>query len=84
MKIHESLGLQKQNIYFYLHKVDQSQQAHSSEVCFGIITLETNVTPLLGDSSLQIFMRHQQIPELHKHASMLHTMTIFLKRSHNS
>lgn len=36
--------------FCHSQQVDQSQQAHSSEVSLGVIALETNVSPLFGNS----------------------------------
>lgn len=47
-----------------LHKVDQPQHAHSSEVRLGVVSLESNVPPLFGDPGLQLGARHQQLPQL--------------------
>lgn len=65
-------------LYFDLHEIDQSEYAHASEVCFGIVTLETNVCPLLGDPGRQLFRWHQKTPKLHKHAFLLQIIVIFL------
>lgn len=54
-----------------IHKIDQSEYAHASEVCFGIIALETNVCPLLGDPGLQLFRWHQKTPKLEEQLLML-------------
>lgn len=52
--------------FCHSQQVDQSQQAHSSEVSLGVIALETNVSPLFGNSWLQFDVWHQQAPELRK------------------
>lgn len=52
--------------YEDLHKVDQPQHAHSSEVRLGVVSLESNVPPLFGDPGLQLGARHQQLPQLRR------------------
>lgn len=46
------------------HKIDQAQHAHSSEVSLGVISLESNVSPLFSDPGLQFDCWHQQVPQL--------------------
>lgn len=53
------------NINYNPHKVDQAQHAHSSEISLGVISLETNVSPLFGHPGLQFDRGHQQSPQLY-------------------
>lgn len=49
-------------------QVVQAQQAHASEISLGIAALETNFTPLFGDSASERCVGTQLLPQLqHKH-----------------
>lgn len=42
----------------------QAQETHAPEISLGVVSLETNLTPLLGDASRERRIRTEFLPQL--------------------
>lgn len=62
--LNKHIALQESGEKGSSQQVVQAQEAHASEISFGIAALKTNFTPLLGDAGAERCVRTQLLPQL--------------------